>query len=195
LQILAGARAATGLPVVTEVMEPDQVGVTAAYADMLQIGARNMANFPLLKRVGKTRTPVLLKRGFSATIEEWLMSAEYVLSEGNSQVVLCERGIRTFDNSMRFNLDLNAVPFLKELTHLPIVVDPSHGTGKRSLVGPMALAGIAAGADGLMIESEPNPDSAKCDASQTIEPDELARIVRKTRAISELLAVEEIVVA
>jgi 3-deoxy-7-phosphoheptulonate synthase len=192
LQILAGARAATGLPVVTEVMEPEQVEITAAYADMLQIGARNMANFPLLKRVGKTRTPVLLKRGFSATIDEWLMSAEYILSEGNSQVVLCERGIRTFDNSMRFNLDLNAVPFLKELTHLPVVVDPSHGTGKRSLVGAMALAGIAAGADGLMIESEPNPDSAKCDASQTIEPDELARIVRRAMAISELVAVESL---
>lgn len=195
LRILAGARAATGLPVVTEVMEPEQVEVTAAYADMLQIGARNMANFPLLKRVGKTRTPVLLKRGFSATIDEWLMSAEYILSEGNSQVVLCERGIRTFDNSMRFNLDLNAVPFLKELTHLPIVVDPSHGTGKRSLVGAMALAGIAAGADGLIIESEPNPDSAKCDASQTIEPDELARIMRKAMAISTLMSQEEMLVA
>jgi 3-deoxy-7-phosphoheptulonate synthase len=192
LQILAGARAATGLPVVTEVMEPDQVEVTAEYADMLQIGARNMANFPLLRKVGKTRTPVLLKRGFSATIEEWLMSAEYILSEGNSQVVFCERGIRTFDNSMRFNLDLNAVPFLKELTHLPIVVDPSHGTGKRSLVASMALAAIAAGADGLMIESEPNPDSAKCDASQTIEPVELARIARKATAISDLLGVEEL---
>ncbi len=193
LQILAGARGATGLPVVTEVMEPDQVEVTAAYADMLQIGARNMANFPLLRKVGKTRTPVLLKRGFSATIEEWLMSAEYILAEGNSQVVLCERGIRTFDHSMRFNLDLNAVPYLKELTHLPIVVDPSHGTGKRSLVAPMALAGIAAGADGLIVESEPNPDSAKCDASQTIEPAELAAIVRKVMAISALLRVEEIV--
>lgn len=178
LQILAGARAATGLPVVTEVMEPDQVEVTAAYADMLQIGARNMANFPLLKKVGKTRKPVLLKRGFSATIEEWLMSAEYILAEGNSQVVLCERGIRTFDHSMRFNLDLNAVPYLKELTHLPVVIDPSHGTGKRSLVAPMALAGIAAGADGLIIEAEPNPDSAKCDASQTIDPLELASTLR-----------------
>ncbi len=135
---------------------------------------------------------MLLKRGFSATIEEWLMSAEYILAEGNSQVVLCERGIRTFDNSMRFNLDLNAVPFLKELTHLPVVVDPSHGTGKRSLVGPMALAGIAAGADGLIIESEPNPNSAKCDASQTIEPAELAVIARKAAAISELLRVEEL---
>ncbi|MGC4047613.1 MAG: 3-deoxy-7-phosphoheptulonate synthase [Armatimonas sp.] len=192
LQILAGARAATGLPVVTEVMEPDQVDITAAYADMLQIGARNMANFPLLKKVGKTRTPVLLKRGFSATIEEWLMSAEYILAEGNSQVVLCERGIRTFDHSMRFNLDLNAVPYLREQTHLPIVVDPSHGTGKRSLVASMALAAIAAGADGLMIESEPNPDSAKCDASQTIEPAELATIARKAMAISEMLKVEDL---
>lgn len=188
LQILAGARAATGLPVVTEVMEPEQVDLTADYADMLQIGARNMANFPLLKKVGRTRKPVLLKRGFSATIEEWLMSAEYILAEGNTQVVLCERGIRTFDHSMRFNLDLNAVPFLKELTHLPVVVDPSHGTGKRSLVQPMALAAIAAGADGLIIESEPNPDSARCDASQTIEPEVLASIVRKTREISALVS-------
>ncbi len=192
LQILAGARAVTGLPVVTEVMEPDQVDVTAAYADMLQIGARNMANFPLLRKVGKTRTPVLLKRGFSATIEEWLMSAEYILAEGNAQVVLCERGIRTFDNSMRFNLDLNAVPFLKELTHLPVVVDPSHGTGKRSLVASMALAAIAAGADGLIIESEPNPDSAKCDSAQTIEPEQLAAIARKAMAIAELIEADEL---
>lgn len=195
LQMLAGARAATGLPVVTEVMEPDQVEITADYADMLQIGARNMANFPLLKKAGKTRKPVLLKRGFSATIEEWLMSAEYILAEGNSQVVLCERGIRTFDTSMRFNLDLNAVPYVKELTHLPVVVDPSHGTGKRSLVGAMALAGIAAGADGLIIESEPNPDSALCDASQTIEPAELARIARKSMALTDLLAIEELAIA
>jgi 3-deoxy-7-phosphoheptulonate synthase len=194
LQILAGARAATGLPVVTEVMEPDQVEVTAEYADMLQIGARNMANFSLLKRVGKTRKPVLLKRGFSATIEEWLMSAEYILSEGNSQVVLCERGIRTFDTSMRFNLDLNAVPYLKEVTHLPVVVDPSHGTGKRSLVSSMALAAIAAGADGLMIESEPDPDSAKCDAAQTIEPEALAHIVRQAHAITELIGMEALAV-
>jgi 3-deoxy-7-phosphoheptulonate synthase len=195
LEILAGARAATGLPVVTEVMEPEQVEVTADYADMLQVGARNMANFPLLKRVGKTRKPVLLKRGFSATIDEWLMSAEYILAEGNSQVVLCERGIRTFDHSMRFNLDLNAVPYLKELTHLPIVVDPSHGTGKRSLVASMSLAAITAGADGLMIESEPNPDEAKCDASQTIDPAELARITHKVAAISELLRVEDLAIA
>ena len=194
LQILAGARAATGLPVVTEVMEPDQVEITADYADMLQIGARNMANFPLLKKVGKTRKPVLLKRGFSATIEEWLMSAEYILAEGNAQVVLCERGIRTFDNAMRFNLDLNAVPFLKELTHLPVVVDPSHGTGKRSLVEPMALAGIAAGADGLIVEAEPNPETVLCDASQTVDPGELARIVRKSMALSHLLTEEELAV-
>ena len=192
LQILAGARAATGLPVVTEVMEPDQVDLTADYADMLQVGARNMANFALLRKVGKSRKPVLLKRGFSATIEEWLMSAEYILSEGNSQVVLCERGIRTFDTTMRFNLDLNAVPLLKELTHLPVVVDPSHGTGKRSLVGSMALAGIAAGADGLMIEAEPNPDSAKCDAAQTIDPLELAMITRKVMALSDLMKVQEL---
>ena len=135
---------------------------------------------------------MLLKRGFSATIDEWLMSAEYILSEGNSQVVLCERGIRTFDTTMRFNLDLNAVPLLKELTHLPVVVDPSHGTGKRSLVGSMALAGIAAGADGLMIEAEPNPDSAKCDAAQTVDPSELAMITRNVMALSDLLKVQEL---
>lgn len=192
LEILAGARAATGLPVVTEVMEPDQVEMTAEYVDMLQIGARNMANFPLLRKVGKARKPVLLKRGFSATIEEWLMSAEYILSEGNSQVVLCERGIRTFDNSMRFNLDLNAVPYLKELTHLPVIVDPSHGTGKRSLVASMALAGIAAGADGLMIEAEPQPDAAQCDAAQTIEPAELAAIARKAAVIADLVKAGEL---
>jgi 3-deoxy-7-phosphoheptulonate synthase len=188
LRCLAAAREATGLPVVTEVLEPDQVELVAEYADMIQIGARNMANFPLLRRIGKVRKPVLLKRGFSATIEEWLMSAEYVLAGGNSDVVLCERGIRSFDPATRFSLDLNAVPLAKELTHLPVIVDPSHGTGKRSLVAKMALAGLAAGADGVIIEVHPDPDSAMCDAAQTIEPAELASIHRRALALHAALS-------
>ena len=187
LVYLAAAREATGLPVVTEVLEPEQVDLVAAYADMLQIGARNMANFPLLRRAGKSNRPVLLKRGFSATVEEWLMSAEYVLASGNPNVVLCERGIRGFDPLLRFTLDLNAVPLAKELSHLPVIVDPSHGTGKRSLVGRMALAGLAAGADGLIVEVHPDPDRARCDGTQTITPAELARIGRSARALQAAL--------
>jgi len=187
LQHLARAREITGLPVVTEVMEPDQVELVADYSDMLQIGARNMSNFPLLKRAGRAGKPVLLKRGFSATIDEWMMSAEYVLASGNPDVVLCERGIRSFDTSTRFTLDLNAVPLARELTHLPIVVDPSHGTGRRSLVERMSLAGLAAGADGLILEVHPNPDQALCDASQTITPETLQRIIRKGHALVQLL--------
>lgn len=188
LRFLAEARDVTGLPVVTEVLEPEQVGMVAAYADLLQIGARNMANFPLLKRVGAAGKPVLLKRGFSATIEEWLMSAEYIMAHGNYGVILCERGIRSFDTSTRFTLDLNAVPVAKELSHLPVIVDPSHGTGRRNLVPRMSLAGIAAGADGLIIEAHPSPDTAMCDASQTITPETLADIIRKSPAIHALTA-------
>jgi 3-deoxy-7-phosphoheptulonate synthase len=191
LRYLAEAREATGMPVVTEVLEPDQVELVAAYADVLQVGARNMANFPLLRRVGKTDRPVLLKRGFSATVEEWLMSAEYVLASGNPNVVLCERGIRSFDTATRFTLDLNAVPLAKELSHLPVIVDPSHGTGKRTLVARMALAGLAAGADGLIVEVHPTPERAKCDASQTITPAELAKIHRCGQALHAALAVAE----
>lgn len=187
LKLLAEAREVTGLPVVTEVMEPDQVDVVAEYADMLQVGSRNMANFSLLRRVGAARKPVLLKRGFAATVEEWLMSAEYILASGNPDVVLCERGVRGFDPVLRFTLDLNAVPLARELTHLPILVDPSHGTGRRSLVEPMAMAGLAAGADGLIVEVHQAPDRARCDANQTITPDALARIARKGRAIHEAL--------
>lgn len=187
LRHLAAARDATGMPVVTEVMEPEQVELVAGYADMLQIGSRNMANFPLLKRVGKSGKPVLLKRGFAATIEEFLMSAEYILAHGNPSVVLCERGIRGFDSMFRFNLDLNAVPGLKEVSHLPVIVDPSHGTGVRSLVPRMAMAGMAAGADGLIIEVHPNPESAMCDASQTITPDTLADIHRGMMAVHAAL--------
>ncbi|MBA2595389.1 MAG: 3-deoxy-7-phosphoheptulonate synthase [Chloroflexia bacterium] len=187
LQYLAEAREATGLPVVTEAMEPDHIPLVAHYADMIQIGARNMANFPLLRRVGQANTPVLLKRGFSATIEEWLMSAEYILAHGNPDVVLCERGIRGFDTTTRFTLDLTAVPLVKELSHLPIIVDPSHGTGRRSLVARMALAGLAAGADGLIIEAHPDPDSAQCDAAQTITPAELASIIESGRILHAAL--------
>ncbi len=187
LRHLAAARELTGMPVVTEVMEPDQVDLVADYADMLQVGSRNMANFPLLRRVGRTSKPVLLKRGFSATVEEWLMSAEYILASGNPNVVLCERGIRGFDPLVRFNLDLNAVPLAKELSHLPVLVDPSHGTGKRSLVPRMALAGLAAGADGLIVEVHPDPDTARCDASQTITPAELARIRHRGNALHAAL--------
>ena len=187
LKALAAAREVTGMPVVTEVMEPDQVELVASYADMLQIGSRNMANFPLLKRVGRTDVPVLLKRGFSATQEELLMSAEYVMAGGNASVVLCERGIRAFDSAFRFTLDLNVVPSLRELTHLPIVVDPSHGTGRRSLVARMAMAGLAAGADGLMLEVHPDPDNALSDGYQTITPAELAHICRRGLAVHEAL--------
>jgi 3-deoxy-7-phosphoheptulonate synthase len=187
LRALAIAREATGLPVVTEVMEPDQVDLVASYVDMLQVGSRNMANFPLLKRIGKTNTPVLLKRGFAATQEEFLMSAEYILAGGNANVVLCERGIRAFDSAFRFSLDLNVVPSIRELSHLPIVVDPSHGTGRRSLVPRMAMAGLAAGADGLFIEVHPNPDRALSDGYQTITPAELARIHRRAMALHDAL--------
>jgi 3-deoxy-7-phosphoheptulonate synthase len=193
LRCLAAAREATGLPVVTEVLEPDQVELVSEYADMLQVGSRNMANFPLLRRVGKANKPVLLKRGFSATVEEWLMSAEYVLAGGNPNVVLCERGIRGFDPAVRFSLDLNAVPLAKELSHLPVIVDPSHGTGRRSLVRRMALAGLAAGADGLIVEVHPQPDTAKCDAAQTITPIELGRIYRQGLAVHAALAEEDAV--
>ena len=184
LRILAEAREATGLPVVTEVLEPDQVALVASYADVLQVGARNMANFALLRRVGQTDRPVLLKRGMSATVEEWLMAAEYILDAGNPDVILCERGIRSFDPLLRFTLDLNAVPLVKELSHLPIIVDPSHGTGKRSLVRAMSLGAIATGADGLIVEVHQDPDRALCDGAQSITPPELADIVAATGALA-----------
>ena len=168
LKLLAEARTATGLKICTEVMTPEQVDLVAEYADILQIGARNMQNFSLLKRVGKATKPVLLKRGLSATIKEFLMSAEYIISQGNPQVILCERGIRTFETMTRNTLDIAAVPLLKELSHLPVVVDPSHATGKRSLVQPMAKSSVAAGADGLLIEVHPVPEEAWSDGAQSL---------------------------
>ena len=188
LRLLAEAREATGLPVVTEALEPEQVPLVAAWADMIQIGSRNMANFALLRAAGRADRPVLLKRGMAATVEEWLMAAEYILAAGNPNVVLCERGIRSFDPLLRFTLDLNAVPLARELSHLPVIVDPSHGTGRHSLVRRMSLAAIAAGADGLIVEMHPDRDAALCDAEQSITPEELADIVAGARALGEVLA-------
>ena len=185
LKFMAQAREQTGLPFVTEVMDTRDVGLVARYADMLQIGARNMANFNLLKEVGKTKKPILLKRGPGSTIQEWLMSAEYILSEGNSQVVLCERGIRTFETATRNTLDLNAVPVVKKLTHLPIIVDPSHGTGEWDLVPAMAKAGIAAGADGLMIEVHPRPDEAMSDGAQSLKAETFSKLMAELKLVAK----------
>ena len=169
LRYLAEARERTGLPVITEVMEPNQVDIVAEYADILQIGTRNMQNYSLLKAVGRVARPVMLKRGFGATIEEWLMAAEYIVSSGNPNVILCERGIRTFETYTRNTLDLAAVPLLHHLTHLPVIVDPSHATGKRWLVAPLAIGGVAVGADGVMVEVHPDPDAALSDAEQQLD--------------------------
>ena len=177
LKILAEAREETGLPVVTEVMAPEQVEIVEEYADVLQIGARNVQNYPLLKRVGEAGKPVLLKRGLSSTIEEWLSAAEYVLHGGNPDVILCERGIRSYGKLTRFTLDLAAVPLLKEVSHLPVVVDPSHGTGVRSLVKPMSKAAVAAGADGLIVEVHPNPEEAMSDGAQSLRPEEFKALM------------------
>jgi len=168
LKILDKARQETGMPIITEVMTPPDVELVARYADILQVGARNMQNFILLDEVGKARKPVMLKRGMSATIEEWLLSAEYILAQGNRQVMLCERGIRTFETYTRNTMDVSAIPIIKKLSHLPIIADPSHGTGKWYLVAPLALAAVAAGADGLMIEVHPTPDSALKDGAQSL---------------------------
>jgi 3-deoxy-7-phosphoheptulonate synthase len=168
LRYLAEARDRTGLPVITEVMEPNQVDIVAEYADIVQIGTRNMQNYSLLNAVGRVARPVMLKRGYGATVEEWLMAAEYIVSSGNPNVILCERGIRTFETYTRNTLDLAAVPLLHHLTHLPVIVDPSHATGKRWLVKPLAIGGIAVGADGVMVEVHPSPDEALSDAEQQL---------------------------
>jgi 3-deoxy-7-phosphoheptulonate synthase len=172
LKYLAEASKEAGLPTITEVMEPGQVEVVARHADILQVGTRNMQNYSLLQAVGKAGRPVMLKRGYGATIEEWLMAAEYIVSSGNPQVILCERGIRTFETYTRNTLDLTAVPLLHHLTHLPVIVDPSHATGKRWLVRPMSLAAVAAGADGIMVEVHPDPDQARSDGEQSLTYDQ-----------------------
>lgn len=184
LKYMAEARKKTGLAIVTEVMDTRDVKLVAKYADMLQIGARNMQNFNLLKEVGKAKKPVFLKRGSGSTIKELLMSAEYIMSEGNKNVVLCERGIRTFETATRNTLDLNAVPVIKKLTHLPIVVDPSHGTGEWDLVPAMAKAAIAAGADGLMIEVHQQPEDAMSDGAQSLKPDTFADLMKELKVVA-----------
>ena len=185
LKILAEARDMYGLPVVTEVLDTRHVAMINRYADMFQIGARNMQNFELLKEVGKTHKPVLLKRGLMSTVNEWLMSAEYIMASGNMNVVLCERGIRTFETATRNTLDLSAVPLAKSLTHLPVVVDPSHGTGKKPLIHPMSLAAVAAGADGILIEVHPNPDEALSDGDQSLIPSEYEALVKDCEKIAK----------
>ena len=187
LHLLAKAREETGLPVVTEVMAPEDVGMVAQYADILQIGTRNSQNFNLLDAVGKINKPVLLKRGFAASYEEWLLSAEYVLSGGNSHVILCERGIRTFETGTRFTIDLCAVPVIKSLSHLPIVADPSHSTGKWSLVAPMTLAAVAAGAHGVIVDVHPNPAVAKCDGAQALTFANFEKMMAQAQAVAQVV--------
>jgi 3-deoxy-7-phosphoheptulonate synthase len=184
LEYLATARAETGLPIVTEALDEEGAHLVAEYADMLQIGARNMQNYSLLRAVGRIGKPVLLKRGMAATITDLLMSAEYILAEGNGQVVLCERGIRSFDTLTRNLFDLTAIPLVQRLSHLPIIGDPSHGTGLRDKVIPMARAAVAAGADGVIVEVHPNPDRAMSDGGQSLFPDQFSRLVTELRAIS-----------
>jgi 3-deoxy-7-phosphoheptulonate synthase len=187
LKYLAEAKRETGLPVVTEVMEPEKVELVARYADILQIGARNVQNFSLLRRVAETKKPVLLKRGMATSIQEWLLSAEYVLAGGNPHVILCERGIRTFETATRFTLDLNAIPVVKKLSHLPVVVDPSHGTGYWEYVEAMAMAGVAAGADGLIIEVHPKPEEALSDGPQSLKPERFKALIERVRRVAQAL--------
>ena len=186
LELLRAARKATGLPICTELMDLRHLDEFHDI-DIIQIGARNMQNFDLLKEVGKTNKPILLKRGLSSTIQEWLMSAEYIMSEGNEKIILCERGIRTYETATRNTLDLSCVPILHELTHLPVVVDPSHATGKAKLVAPMSAAAVAAGADGLMIEVHNDPAHALCDGAQSLTPDKFAEVARKVSVIREAM--------
>ncbi|HMK44870.1 MAG TPA: 3-deoxy-7-phosphoheptulonate synthase [Dissulfurispiraceae bacterium] len=190
LQFLAKAREKTGLPVVTELMDPRDIDVVMQHADIIQIGTRNMQNFRLLLEVGMVNKPVLLKRGLAATIKEWLMSAEYIMSRGNHNVMLCERGIRTFETATRNTLDLSAVPLLKQLTHLPVVVDPSHGVGKWDLVAPMSKAAVAAGADALMIEVHTNPEEALSDGEQSLRPDLFAKLMQELKPVAQAVGRE-----
>ncbi len=187
LKLLAKARAETGLLICTEAMDPEGIGWVSEVADIIQIGARNMQNFSLLKAAGRTRKPVLLKRGMSATITELLLSAEYLLAEGNQDVILCERGVRGFDTTTRNLFDLTAIPVVHKLSHLPIIADPSHGTGLREKVIPMARAAVAAGADGIMVEVHPDPGQALSDGAQTLFPDQFAQLMREVRVIAEVI--------
>lgn len=186
LKILAEAREITGLPVVTEVLDPRDLDNVACYSDLLQVGSRNMQNFTLLKEVGRCSRPVILKRGLASTIEEWLLAAEYILDAGNARVILCERGIRTFEQMTRNTVDIGAVALIKELSHLPVLVDPSHATGRRSLVAPVARAAIAAGADGLMIEVHQRPDEALSDGAQSLTPEGFAALSRDIGRLARL---------
>ena len=187
LKILEKAKKETGLPIVTEVVDPRDVSWVAEFADVLQIGTRNMQNYSLLKEVGKSGRPVLLKRGMYSTLEEWLNCAEYILSEGNPDVILCERGIRTFETYTRNTLDLSAVPAIKELSHLPIIIDPTHSTGRISLISSMSMAAVAAGADGMIVEVHPKPEEALCDADQALTPDIFSNIMKRLRPLKSFL--------
>ena len=187
LKLLAKARDSFGLAVVTEVTSPNEVDLVARYADILQIGARNSQNFSLLKEVGRIRKPVLLKRGMMTSIDEFLMSAEYILSEGNGEVILCERGIRTFETATRNTLDISAIPVLKEKTHLPVIVDPSHAAGDWKYVGPLSMAAVAAGADGLLIEVHPWPEKALSDGGQSLKPDRFKHLMEDLRHLAMLM--------
>ncbi len=190
LKLLAEARDVTGLPVITEVMDPRDVELVAAYADILQIGTRNMTNFNLLREVGETRMPVMLKRGWASTLEEWLQAAEYIASRGNYQIILCERGIRTFETYTRNTFDINAIPAVKELSHLPIIADPAHGTGRRSLVPAIACAAVAAGADGVMVEVHPSPEKALKDGAQSLTFACFERMMQSLRPVAQALGRE-----
>jgi 3-deoxy-7-phosphoheptulonate synthase len=185
LEMLRQVKATTGLPVVSEVMDTRQVETVARFADILQIGSRNMQNFPLLEEAGNSMMPILLKRGMMATLDEYLHAAEYILARGNSSVILCERGIRTFESSTRYTLDLNAIPVLKRRTHLPVIVDPSHGTGHRDLVPTMSKAAVAAGADGLLVEVHYHPENAQCDGPQSLFPEDFTQMMNDLRKVAE----------
>jgi 3-deoxy-7-phosphoheptulonate synthase len=190
IRLLLDAKEATGMPIVTELMSSDQLPMFVEAVDVIQIGARNMQNFDLLKKVGRTNKPILLKRGLSSTIEEWLMSAEYIMSEGNNNVILCERGIRTFETYTRNTLDLSAVLAVKQLSHLPVVVDPSHACGRAWMVERMAMAAVAAGADGLIIEVHNDPAHALCDGAQSVTPEQFDGIMDKVRAVASCVGRE-----
>ena len=187
LKLLAKARKKTGMPLITEVMSPLDVELVASYADILQVGARNMQNFVLLDEVGKLRKPVMLKRGMSATIQEWLLAAEYILVQGNEQLILCERGVRTFETYTRNTMDVSAIPIIKKVSHLPIIADPSHATGKWYLVTPVALAAVAAGADGIMVEVHPNPDQALKDGAQSLTFDNFSKLMSQLAPVSQAI--------